>query len=63
MSVDAGLLGTGLTTPGSDDLNENFSPNYSAFRGEIRWNLGRDDGHHRVELSATSGCDLSMTRA
>ena len=53
MSVDAGLLGTGLTSPGSDNLDEENSPNYSAFRGEIRWNLGRDDG--RGGLAASLG--------
>ena len=41
-SVDVGLLGTGLTTPVNGD--DEYKPTYSAFRGEIRWNLGRDDG-------------------
>lgn len=53
-SVDVGLFGTGLTTPGND--GDEYKPTYSAFRGEIRWNLGRDDG--QAGLAATFGLKL-----
>ncbi len=54
LSLDLGLLGTGLTI--AEDRDEDSKPTYSAFTGELRWNFGYGVG--RSGLAATVGTSL-----
>jgi len=51
VSLDAGLLGTGMSTPESNVPAEDSNPTYSAVRAEIRWNFGSDDGRNGLAAS------------